>query len=83
MIFMQISASLTKEINYYFKWEKAHKKDKVEKYYSDYYESITLMVKGSSKKIKITSVTNKANAFHLQTYTINKLKGLIGIHNPP
>ena len=47
---------------------KAHEDGKIEKYFSDYDGSIVLVTKGSTRKIQLTSVANKANGFRLQTY---------------
>lgn len=52
---------------------KAYKDGKLEKYFSDYNSSLVIMKKGSTMKIKITSLANKANNYVLSTFTIEEL----------
>ena len=52
---------------------KAHKEGKLEKYFSDFNGSLVIVKKGTTQKIRVTSLTSKANNFVLTTLTREEL----------
>ena len=61
----------------YTKLDFAYKSGLLEKFFSDFDGSISLMKKGTARKIKITSQSNPTNGFVLTTLTLDELSSIL------